>query len=63
MRTLETIRCKLDEMAILLSMNSSYLQEIEKNPVQVLTDFGILEENDSVPLYAWSPIPSSITAW
>lgn len=60
MRQLAEIRAKLDEIPAICLADSNFIHHMMTQPEQALGKIGILQ-ND-IPLYAWSPLPSSITA-
>jgi hypothetical protein len=59
MQNLNQLRGQLD---MLLSASAIHAEAILNDPNNALHFLGIENEGDSVPLYAWNPTPSAITA-
>jgi hypothetical protein len=60
MTNLNIVRNKLDEAAVLMSLDPNYIDKIIADPQLALSELDIAD--NSLPLYAWNPAPSAITA-
>lgn len=62
MSSLEITRNKIDQLIAFITADSKNIGNIQDDPYQMLKEFDVFESERNIPLYAWSPVPSSITA-